>query len=495
MEELRLFGKHERIDERIAHYLQAGTVPQLYEKILGRWEADYAGDTGLVGNALTLLWAARCGLTETELLDALGQKGDPLPRALWSPLFLAAGDSLVSRGGLLSFFHDYLREAVKNAYLPTEEQQRAAHLRLADYFALQPKVRPARSSWAKFRSWFAGNREALEPQPASPRQLDELPWQLAAATAWPQLNAILSDFSFFDSLWRASQNLTKFCWARLEENSFLMVDAYRPVLVRPDRFDSGAVWNLSFLLGGGGHSGEALKLRAHLAEYFRRTGDRVTLAACLCNQAEILRSCGDLDGAMALHKQEEQICRELGNIDDLGTCLGNQGLVLKAWGDLDGAMKMYKRAEQISRELGNKDGLQQTLGNQAGILKHLGDLHGAMALHKQEERICRELGNKDGLQGSLGEQALILRAHGDLDEAMALLKQKEQICRELGTVESLAVTLANQASLLAYKMARPHEALPLAEMAYRLMNDHGLTDRANELLPFLNDLRSLVRIM
>ena len=39
----------------------------------------------------------------------LAENGEPLPRACWSPLFLAAEQSLTSRGGLIGFFHDYLR--------------------------------------------------------------------------------------------------------------------------------------------------------------------------------------------------------------------------------------------------------------------------------------------------------------------------------------------------------------------------------------------------
>ena len=39
--------------------------------------------------------------------------------------------------------------------------------------------------------------------------------------------------------------------------------------------------------------------------------------ACLGNQAVILHTRGDLDGAMARHKEEERICRELGNKDGL----------------------------------------------------------------------------------------------------------------------------------------------------------------------------------
>ena len=103
LDELRLWGEHQTLDARIDHYLAAPTITHLYARILHRYEADYERDRpGLVREAFTLLWAARWGLSEAELLELLGSDG-PLPRAYWSPLYLAAEHSLVSRTGLIGF--------------------------------------------------------------------------------------------------------------------------------------------------------------------------------------------------------------------------------------------------------------------------------------------------------------------------------------------------------------------------------------------------------
>jgi len=428
LEELRLFGEHERLDERISHYLEAQTIPALFERVLARWEQDYEGDTDLVGDAMTLLWAARRGLSESEILLALGrenEKGErePLPRAKWSPFFLAAADSLVSHGGLLTFFHDYLREAVKNAYLPTDDRQRTAHLRLAKFFAIHS---------------------------ASPRWIDELPWQFARARDWWRLEMLLVDREFFKVAWGRNQFEVKSYWAQIEADSApRVVQAYRDALERPDRVeDKRFLLCLSLFLGDTGHLAESLRLRTHLVDHYRQTGDRAMLQAALGNLALILYERGDLDGAMALHRQAEQICRELGTKDGLQHTLGNQALILDARGDPDGAMVLLKQAEQIARELGDQDGLHRALGNQASILKMRGDLDGAMVLHRQGEQISRELGSKDGLMAALGSQALILQARGDLDGAMALHQQHEQICRELGDQDGLQRTLGNQAVIL-----------------------------------------------
>ncbi|MBT6153667.1 MAG: DUF4062 domain-containing protein, partial [Planctomycetaceae bacterium] len=309
LEELRVFGTHERLDERIDYYLDVKSVDDLFERILQRWEEDYAGDRpGLVREAMSLLWAARRGLSEAELLTLLGEDGEPLPRAHWSPLFLAADHSLTSRGGLIGFFHDYLRQAVRDRYLASETDRHEAHLRLADYFASNA---------------------------ADPRSVEELPWQLCEAHAWQRLFDLLADLPFFEVLWEVGQFDLKAYWSQIEAGSPLrLVDAYRPVLDDPSQLEGSVCHSISRLLDDTGHPSEALMLREHLVEHFRQTGDRDNLSVCLGNQAVILKARGDLDGAMTLHKQEEQICRELGNKHGLSSSLGNQALILQTLGDL-----------------------------------------------------------------------------------------------------------------------------------------------------------------
>ena len=158
LEELRVFGKYEELERRIGYYLEAERIDDLYEKILERYEGDYERERpGLVRDAMRLLWAARRGLSEAELLELLGtegaplqhayitgaglkilyelgKEGRPLQHAYWSPLYLAAEQSLVFRSGLIGFSHDYFRKAVLEKYLPAGQDQQAAHLDLADYF-------------------------------------------------------------------------------------------------------------------------------------------------------------------------------------------------------------------------------------------------------------------------------------------------------------------------------------------------------------------------
>jgi tetratricopeptide (TPR) repeat protein len=424
LDELIIAGEFARLDAQIEHYLSAGTIPELFEKVLQRYERDYDRERpGLVRDAMTAIWASRRGLTEPELLRILGDDGNPLPQAIWAPLALAAERSLSSRSGLIGFSHDYVRQAVKNRYLPTEETEQMAHLRLADCFS------------------------SLE---LTPRKVDELPWQLAEAKAWQRLYDLLADLEFFEEAWVRNRFDVKAHWARVEAGSELrMVNAFRKVVDGPnDILDSTALTDLSILLSDTGHPPEALSLLEFLVEQSRRTGDRSRLQKCLGRQATVLWRRGDLDGAMKLNKEVERICRELGDPAGLSISLGNQYNILYRRGDLDGAMKLQKEVDRICRELGDPARLSRALWGQALLIQARGDLDGAMKLHKEVERICRELGDPAGLSASLGNQAVILRARGDLDGAMKLLKEVERICWELGDPEGLYRSLGNQANIL-----------------------------------------------
>ena len=266
-EALRVWGVYERLGERIEHYLGAEAIDDLYELILERYERDYEDDCpGLVGEAMALIWATRRGLSEAELLDLLGSDGEPLPAARWSPLHLAAEQSLASRAGLLGFSHDYLRRAVGDRYLPRPEERQAAHLRLADYF---------------------------DPRREEPRGVDGSPWQLAEAASWKRLHELLADLAFFERAWKASEFDVKAYWARVEAASSLrLVDAYRAALDEPGRHRDH-LWTLSILLHETGHPEQALSLLEHLVEHYRQSGDRAGLLRSLGNQALILRAWGE----------------------------------------------------------------------------------------------------------------------------------------------------------------------------------------------------------
>ena len=135
LEELRVYGDNDMLGAQLDRYLTAPDALALYDMILERMEGDYGrGREGLVKDSLSLIWASDRGLYENELLELLRDRNDPLPRAIWSPFYLAIQESLVNRSGQLNFFHDYLRQAVKNKYLRSRKEEFEVHKQLSKYY-------------------------------------------------------------------------------------------------------------------------------------------------------------------------------------------------------------------------------------------------------------------------------------------------------------------------------------------------------------------------
>jgi len=163
LEELRQCGRFETLEAQIADYIQTnadGTlaVNDLYGRVLKRLENDCGAEP--VRRALTALWASRAGLSEPEL-----QAITELAPLQWAPIDLSLEKAFGRNGNRLVFDHDYLRIAVEDRYLPTEEQRAQAHSKLADWFN-------SKEEWDR-------------------RKADELPWQLQQAVRAQDLRSIL----------------------------------------------------------------------------------------------------------------------------------------------------------------------------------------------------------------------------------------------------------------------------------------------------------------
>ena len=247
-----MFGEHDRLDDRIAHYLQSHVPVDLYGLVLARWESDYERHRPhLVRDALSLLWAARRGLHEAELLELLGEgSAAPLPQARWSPLRLAAASNIVDRDGFLGLPEGPFRMAVAARYLASEGAASDMHLRLADYFAMRP---------------------------IDARKADELPWHLSRATAWDRLADCLGDLDLLEQACLESSFEVSRYWDDIEKHTpRRRAEAYRAVIDAP-REHLGRVRDVAALLMNGGAHDEARAMlkaaQAHCAAD-RRQGPR-----------------------------------------------------------------------------------------------------------------------------------------------------------------------------------------------------------------------------
>ncbi|MBI3610874.1 MAG: DUF4062 domain-containing protein [Nitrospirae bacterium] len=459
LEELRLFGKYEELDRRISYFLQAKTIPDLYAMILERYEEDFEGDRpNLVRDTMTAIWAARRGLTETELLELLGGVGDPLPHAHWAPMHLAAEHALVNRSGLIAFAHDYVRQAVRDRYLESETQRGAAHIRLANYF--------------KDHKFF-------------PRLLDEEPWQLAQAKSWYYLYDRLSVLPYLFGLLIAHEYDVKGYWIQIENNTHLkMIDAYQSLVDTPGDFEHPTfVAKLVQFFADTGHVTAALLLNAHLIDQFRKANAYEDLRESLFTQENLLYQRGDFESAISIVNEVEQICQRLCDSKGTQLAIGRRANIVAMRGNRDEAMNLYVKMEEACRKLGDRTGLSMALGGQAVILSAMGHLDAAMEVYKKVEALTRESGREEDLVGCLLNQAVIIENKGHLKQALQLYKKVEQSFRALGSKAGIAMALANQTAVL-IKLDELDQALLLSKAAERLIRE---LDKIADLQDILNN--------
>eukprot|EP00160_Parvularia_atlantis_P017707 Unigene6205_Nuclearia_a/m.19105 Unigene6205_Nuclearia_a/g.19105 ORF Unigene6205_Nuclearia_a/g.19105 Unigene6205_Nuclearia_a/m.19105 type:complete len:1750 (-) Unigene6205_Nuclearia_a:111-5360(-) len=182
LKEIVLFGVYERLDAYIDTLLKAPGVAELFDLVLERLERDY--DVEPVSQLMASIWGSRNGLTEAELIGVTG-----LVRYDFSPLFFALQDHLVCRGGLYTFFHDYLRQAVVARYLGSGTPKDPAVVKLR------------RKLVAFFSETFSPIAAAAEGSgevvPASARLASEVPYQLFCLDDKAELEKALLNPSMF----------------------------------------------------------------------------------------------------------------------------------------------------------------------------------------------------------------------------------------------------------------------------------------------------------
>jgi tetratricopeptide (TPR) repeat protein len=505
LEELRVYGDRETLDRRIDHYLAASTAEALYALILERYEQDYERDRpGLVREAFTLLWAARRGLAEAELLDLLGSDGAPLPSHDWSPLFLAARPAF-GRTELLGFAHQSFRDGVRRRYLDSVDRQRAAHRRLADYFAFRPDPDPVRAGMAE--AMYVAEGRAFDPAVGDrvaavlfhPRRVQEHPWQLMKADEWSRLWELLADPIFLDHAYVSAPAASKAdlleYWAQVEAGSDLrLVDAYRPLAEAPETHTTSVLTAAAILLHDREHPAEALALTEHLARRSEAAGDLVGYAEALMEQALNTDDLGDTGGAVALCQRAEAILRRLDTRPAhllLIACLNNLGIMLRRQFDPQRASDVLREAEELAKRVGDRELEASSLHNQAIILEARGDRRGAIALLQRDEQACREHGNLRAVGESLAVQARIFEQDSP-DQARALLLEAEDIAHRLGLRGRQLHLVYDQAAILR-RLGRTAEALEAFRAGERLARQHlDQRRRRQSLVHFLGNIGLLL---
>ena len=412
LDELRVTGTHDNLDERLTDYLTALDIPALWEKILVRYERDYESDRpGLVREALALIWSARRGLSETELLRMLRATDKPqMPLAFWSPLRAALEESLLNCGGIFSFAHDFLRTAVARRYVHSESSAKALRLRLAAEF---------------------------DAQPVSIRSCDELLWLLRKAED------------------RA--------WLRI---SLLDIDRFKCVFATIHNYDHTEMIGYWIWLGEERTMGKAYL--ASFARWSRGLNDREYIAAVANDLALFLQNA-------ALYAKAEPLIRQALDIDEhrlgrdhnrVALRLNNLARLLHDGNRLMEAEPLMRRALTIDEQsLGAEHpSVARDLNNLARLLEDSNRLTEAEPLMRRALAINEHSFGPDHPQVGicLNNLAQLLQATNRPVEAERLMRQAAEIFeRACGESSSHTATALNNLAQLLQATNRLAEAEPL----------------------------------
>ena len=374
--------------QRVRHYLEADNPKDLFLRVLTRWQEDFDGKDpeqdkpklDLVRRALTHLWAARQGLSEPEWLDLLGmtppsefairiRNSSPLPRAFWTPLFLALEPHLSQRAGLFAFGHDFLRQAVEAAFVPSDDSQQAAHLSVADYFERHPHAAGNDPAQGRRMAVPTPRRRGLGTSRSLPHRHPALPRPL-------QRQDEVGTDRLLASAARAGPRHGRL----LHRSLCAMERRSRPApatITCPRKLGQ-------FLRDNGLYPAAEPLLRRALEARERVLGpEHPDTLTSVNNLAELLESKGDYAGAQPLYGRAlEARERVLGpEHPDTLASVNNLAALLESKGDYAGAEPLYERALEASeRVLGpeHPDTLA-SVNNLAGLLYEQRRLRGGAA--------------------------------------------------------------------------------------------------------------------
>lgn len=346
LDELRLFGRHETLDDTLEHYLAAADLEDLYERVLARWEEVFeaeqevgagAGADGIVGAYLGLAAVARRGVLESDLLAHFTTQS-PTPRTVLDPLSAVAAALLQEREGRLTPGDGPLRRVIDRRYLATPERRRALHGALA----------------ARLLSTIYPSQPTSDVITVDAEDLEDLRLHLREGGMWRELAFSLSAGGLFAT--HTQRELDRFVahWRVLGEHIDLE-ETYRPLIEAPERFFHGeptelALNNLAFLLMSLGRADlSEAPFRRVLAARLARNDEASDIGVHLITSAE-----GNLAAALEAQRKFEAAAQVFGSAlqrSERRSRVPDQATFLSHLARVAGAMGQDARAETMLRRL------------------------------------------------------------------------------------------------------------------------------------------------
>jgi nephrocystin-3 len=457
LEELRVFGVHEQVDQRMHTLLspppskregEIPTVDDVFEHVLARIENDLG--KAVVQSAVEAIWASRGGLLREELLGVA-----QLTPAAWAAIHNALDEGFYESAGRISFCHDYLRKAVQDRYNLTGKSKLKLHRRLAEYFVALP---------------------------VDARVAEELPWQWEQANDRQKLKACLTNPKLFVLLNERDDYELLGYWLRLGEDINAAYEtAWKEWELDGEKTPRENLLHLgNFLISAGYNSTFALGL---LEEVFRLMHGElgpehpVTLIA-MHQLANAYSEVGRLAEARELRGEVLRVRHATLGLEHVGTLRAMQNFA-NSYEPNGRTDKTVEFKEAVFRKMREKLGPEHldvlcSMQSMASSYDDAGRFEEALLLREEGLRLSREKLGPEHLDtfSAMNSLANSYAANDRLEEALELYEKVLQMRRmRLGPDHPKTLGVMGNIANSYARAGRSKEALGMQEDVLRLMRE------------------------
>jgi len=401
LEEVRVFGHHSGLTDHLANFLASENELDLFQRVLARMERDHG--EAEVRAVMTAIWAARHGLSETEIMEVT-----KLPRIKLSELLIAMEYHLMQREGLYTFFHNYLREGVELRYLSIEaDESNSSPLggRLGGGLpgtssTVSPRDHPPAPSFLRRGSLNAGETGSsiahellaryFSTREYAARRREEEPWQWRAANNIEALWRSLADPEMFMLFANEEQRyhfiayLQSFERERTQELFRALHDVMRSDATFDRRLELAQTARIA------GYYDAATEILGAITEL--AAGMELDYKTSLC----LKREWAQLYGLKHEYKLALPLCEEIvalietreGKSEELFNAMIDLSTVMHGEGDYAGAEQVIRHALEFGSVAPNSMQLN-AMQNLAALVLAQGHKVAAIELHEQAYQLSR----------------------------------------------------------------------------------------------------------
>jgi tetratricopeptide (TPR) repeat protein len=314
--------------------------------------------------------------------------------------------------GLYTFFHQYLRDAVRERYITDEQAEREAHAHIARYFA---------------------------DTPPSERRRDEEPWQWIEAKEKERAIETLSDITLFPLLAEAERHYELLAyWTKLDANDE-MPAAYEKLYE---------------------------KAKATLTPY-EQADIFVTLGQFLTRASLFTAAEKPLEEAVALSDEvyKDDISKRANAIRELATVYLHQRKLTEAEASYLQAIELYKGINDLKE-------LSETETNLAVVYYKFGEYEKAIILQKEAIDIAVKYYGKihPVISEFINNLATNYFFQGSFTDAELLWEEAIEIAKKTrGDIHSHTILLMKNLALLKTKLLKFDDALSIYDYSVKML--------------------------